>query len=542
MLSEDNRLLLEYFKSLLNDVKITQDIPSNLNNDKEFSNLKDTLKTIRNVITELGSGNLSYDIKGYGYVIGSLKNLQASLRSLTWKTKAIAAGDFSQNIHYLGEFSEAFNNMTKKIESSILEIKETQEHLEMIFNTIPDPTIITSFNGEYLIAYNQAFLEGAKFTNEELEGRSIKITDLYVDLEERKIFLDKLQKDGFIENFELHLYNKIREKKIGLISSRILNIKGVPHILSVIRDVTEKKIIEKKLLESEERHRLLADNAEDVIWTMDLQGNFTYISPSVQKLRGYTVEEVMAQSQEEVLCPGSLIYLRKGLERAIQSVQAGRPFQVFRGELEQPCKDGTTVWTETTVSGIYNEDERFIGMLGVTRDISDRKVMEEEILRLSITDKLTQSYNRLKLDETLEEQFDLSKQASIPFTILILDIDHFKRVNDTYGHQVGDRVLVELVSIFHKNVRANDIVGRWGGEEFLIVLPQTTLNVGVDLAEKIRSLVEENHFDSVGQVTISIGVSTYEKDLSPDSIVSRADTALYKAKESGRNRVEFYIN
>lgn len=539
MLSEDTQLLLKYLKSLLNDVKIAQDIPSNINNNEDFSNLNETIKTIRNATTELGSGNLSYDIKGSGYVVGSLKNLQASLRSLAWKTKAIASGDFSQSIHYLGEFSDAFNNMTKKIESSILEIREAQEHLEMVFNTIPDPTIITSFNGENLIAYNQAFLEATKFTEEELEGKSIKITDLYIDLEERKIFLNKLEKDGFIENFELHLYNKSREKKIGLISSRIINIKGDPHILSVIRDITEQKLIEKKLLESEERHRLLADNAEDVIWTMDLQGNFTYISPSVQKLRGYTVEEVMTQSQEEVLCPGSLIHLNKGLERAVQSVRDGLPFQVFRGELEQPCKDGSTVWTETTVSGIYSEDDRFMGMLGVTRDISDRKIMEEEILRLSITDKLTQSYNRLKLDEALEEQLNLSKKTSLPFVILILDIDHFKLVNDTYGHQVGDQVLVELVSILHENVRVDDIVGRWGGEEFLIIFPQTSLDIGFELADKLRNLVEEARFTSAGQVTISVGVSAYRKDLSSDSIVSRADAALYKAKESGRNRVEF---
>lgn len=98
---------------------------------------------------------------------------------------------------------------------------------------------------------------------------------------------------------------------------------------------------------------------------MDLTGRFTYISPSVEKLRGYTVEEVMAQSQEEVLCPGSLVQMHEGLARAINSVQNGLPFQVYRGELEQPCKDGTTVWTEATVSGIYSEDGRFVGMLGL---------------------------------------------------------------------------------------------------------------------------------------------------------------------------------
>ncbi|MBU4440228.1 MAG: diguanylate cyclase, partial [Firmicutes bacterium] len=410
---------------------------------------------------------------------------------------------------------------------------------EMVFNTIPDATIITNFEDGTLVAYNQAFIETTKFSVLELNRSPVTIIDLYLNIDERNMLLEKLKKDGYIENAEISFRGRSGEILTGLISSRLIFIKGVPHILSVIRDITQLKAIEKKLQESEELHRLLADNAADVIWTMNLDGKFSYISPSVKKLRGFSVEEVMAQSQEDVLCPGSLIYLQQGLERAIQAVQNNQPFQVFRGELEQPCKDGSTVWTEATVSGIYSEDGRFVGMLGVTRDISERKIMEEEILRLSITDKLTQSYNRLKLDETLEQQFERSKTEAIPFSIIILDIDHFKLVNDTYGHQVGDRVLIELVAVLTKNVRSDDIVGRWGGEEFLIILPETNLSDGLHVAEKLRGVVETYRFTTAGQVTISLGVSAYWDDLTPESIVSRADTALYQAKENGRNRVEF---
>lgn len=539
MISKDSRFLLDYLKALLNDPRIKVDIPTEMANDEEFLNLNKTVIAVREATVELGKGNLSYTIEGKGYVLGSLKALQSSLRNLTWKTKAIAAGDFSQSVHFLGDFSDSFNSMTKKLAASIQEIKEAQEHFEMVFNTIPDATIITDFEDGTLVAYNQAFIETTKFSAAELNEESIKIIDFYLDAKERKLLLDKLSCEGSIENAEISFYGKNGEKLIGLISSRLINIKGVPHILSVIRDITQLKVIEKKLQKSEELHRLLADNAADVIWTMNLDGKFTYISPSVKKLRGFSVEEVMAQAPEEVLCPGSLIHLQQGLERAIQSVQNNLPFQVFRGELEQPCKDGSTVWTEATVSGIYCEDGRFVGMLGVTRDISERKIMEEEILRLSITDKLTQSYNRLKLDETLDEQFERSKTKAIPFSIIILDIDHFKLVNDTYGHQVGDRVLIELVAVLTKNVRSDDTVGRWGGEEFLIILPETNLSDGIQVAEKLRNLVAKYQFTTAGQVTISLGVSACLDDLTPESIVSRADTALYQAKENGRNRVEF---
>lgn len=123
--------------------------------------------------------------------------------------------------------------------------------------------------------------------------------------------------------------------------------------------------------------------------------------------------------------------------------------------------------------------------------------------------------------------------------IIILDIDHFKLVNDTYGHQVGDRVPVELVTILHNHVRDGDVVGRWGGEEFLIILPNTTLAEATVLAERLRQAVANYAFSTAGRVTIRTpGVSAFATDNSPESIVSRADTALYLAKEKGRNRVE----
>jgi len=538
MISKDASSILEYFKAALNDLRVEAVPPENICSDDTFLEVDQTIKTIRAASAELGNGNLSHDIKGKGYVVGAIKNLQASLRNLTWITKTIASGDFSQRVHFLGDFSDAFNRMAGKLESSIRELEEARSHFEMVFQAIPDATIITKIDDGTLMAYNRAFMEATKFTDEDLTVGSFNICDLYSDHSQRESFIKKLETDGFVENLEFSFYGKDNEEHIGLISSKKIFIDSIPHTLSVIRDITELKAIEAKLQQSEERHRLLADNAADVIWTMDLEGRFTYISPSVEKLRGYTVEEVMTQSQEEVLCLGSLIQMHEGLARAIESVEKNLPFQVFRGELEQPCKDGSTVWTEATVSGIYSEDGRFIGMLGVSRDISERKLMEKEIRRLSITDKLTQSFNRLKLDETLEQQFEWSKTSLSPFAIIILDVDHFKLVNDTYGHQVGDRVLIELVAVLNENVRNRDVVGRWGGEEFLIILPDTHVTEAVELAEHLRKAVEKYPFTTAGRVTISLGVSAFKTDSSPETIVSQADTALYQAKENGRNRVE----
>ncbi|HEY5556755.1 diguanylate cyclase [Acetobacterium sp.] len=540
MIDENEQELLKYLKALVFDVKIKEEIPEKFKENGDFSELDEMIRTIRTSANELGVGNLSYEIKGKGYVLGSLKSLQASLRNLTWKTQAIAAGDFSQSVHFLGEFSDAFNSMTRKLESSIQEINEAREHFELVFETIPDATIITGIDEGNLLAFNKAFLDITQYTEQEIIDQKINIFNLYVSQEQRALLLDKLKKDGFSQNLEIAFQNKNKEKIIGLVSSRIINVEGKDHILSVIRDITPLKEIEQKLRESEERHRLLADNAADVIWTMDLYGQRTYVSPSVEKLRGYSSEEVKKQTFEELLCPDSLIIMQNGLMLASEKVGSERALNTFRGEFEQPCKDGSTVWVETTVSGIYNEEGNFIGMLGVDRDIAERKKMEEEIRRLSITDKLTQSYNRLKTDDTLEKELERSNRTKIPFSVILLDIDHFKSVNDTFGHQVGDTVLVELADILKNNVRSIDIVGRWGGEEFLIILPETDKNGAMLKAEKLRTLIDKNNFTKAGKITASFGVSAYDGDTSPENIVSRADAALYQAKENGRNRVEFF--
>ena len=157
------------------------------------------------------------------------------------------------------------------------------------------------------------------------------------------------------------------------------DVETVRLIADAVWRIVRQRRAETALHESEQRHRLLADNASDVIWTMDLKGRFTYVSPSVEKLRGFTSAEVMQQTLAQTLCPSSIPVATEALGKSMAAMAAGLPFIGFRGELEQPCKDGSTVWTEISTNGIRNEHGEFIGIVGVSRNIAERKVQQQQL-------------------------------------------------------------------------------------------------------------------------------------------------------------------
>lgn len=194
------------------------------------------------------------------------------------------------------------------------------------------------------------------------------------------------------------------------------------------------------------------------------------------------------------------------------------------------------------------EDMQFINRIKLYKElISKTKELEEKnkelekknllLEELSITDNLTKLYNRNRLNQTLVSEFNRASRYPYSFGLMMVDIDYFKKVNDVYGHQVGDKVLKEIAEVLKTHTRKTDIVGRWGGEEFLIICSETDLEGILSLAEKIRSEIASYSFSCKEQKTASIGVSIYKQGDEDKELIKRADDALYQAKESGRNRV-----
>jgi len=385
-------------------------------------------------------------------------------------------------------------------------------------------------------------------------GRWRHIADTYADI-------GLLPRDFALDGFLYAVDSRSDRNWLYLVGALLVAISAVTvHTLRtnrrLARTLAEKRVVHQALRESEERHRLLGDNASDVIWTMDLDGHFTYVSPSVEKLRGYTSAEVMKQSLHEALTPESAAIAMEGLGRCIAAIKAGLPVPEFRGELEQPCRDGTSVWTEVTTTDMRNSNGEFIGILGVTRDISERKRMEDQVYRLAFHDPLTNLPNRRLLNDRLGQTMAASKRSGHYGAVMFLDLDNFKPLNDTHGHEVGDLLLVEVAARLQGCVREMDTVARFGGDEFVVMISELQIDRSESIAqarlvaEKIRLALAEPYLLTVKRsddaativehhCTTSIGLTLFlGREVSQDELLKNADMAMYSAKEAGRNSVQ----
>lgn len=162
----------------------------------------------------------------------------------------------------------------------------------------------------------------------------------------------------------------------------------------------------------------------------------------------------------------------------------------------------------------------------------------EELRELATIDSLTSIYNRMTIDEILDAEINRAHRYASPMCVLFIDIDYFKNINDTYGHVQGDKVLIKVAQLLKRNIRSTDSMGRWGGEEFVIITPEIELIDAHKMAKKLNRLIADYGFQQDSEVTISIGIAELGKDDIKETIINRADKALYKAKENGRNRVE----
>jgi diguanylate cyclase (GGDEF)-like protein/PAS domain S-box-containing protein len=300
------------------------------------------------------------------------------------------------------------------------------------------------------------------------------------------------------------------------------------------RDVTAQQAAQAELQASKDELKAIFDHLPDVFYRTDMNGIVTKASPSCLKFLGYTPEEMIGTPLADYY------YTPEERKKVVQAIIDGNG-EATQVEAALKRKDGTVIWVSTSAYTHSVPDGTPICIEGIARDISDRKQLEDELIALSRTDGLTGAYNRGHFMEKSKDVITLMRRYQLSASIIMMDLDYFKTINDQYGHHGGDIALQAFAGICQQEIRESDIFGRLGGEEFALMLPETPIEQARKLAERIRIATEVLRIpidDEEMSMTVSIGfakVGTDENALS--TALRKADRALYKAKEEGRNKV-----
>ncbi|WP_018862390.1 sensor domain-containing diguanylate cyclase [Thioalkalivibrio sp. ALJ3] len=302
---------------------------------------------------------------------------------------------------------------------------------------------------------------------------------------------------------------------------------GMPErMVGTVQDITEQHHLEQE-------QRLLAATFEtsQAIFITDVAGTIQRVNATFTRLTGYTEEEAVG-ANPRILNSGRQD--RDFYEAMFRTV---RETGYWEGDIWNRRKDGEIFPLHEIITAIRDDRGEVEYYVAMFHDITRQKELEAALEHQAFYDPLTDAANRGYFETLLEQEARRAQRYEHPCSLLLLDIDHFKRVNDTFGHEVGDEVLHRLVQVMTSRLRETDTLGRWGGEEFVVLLPGTEAERAHHVAEQLREQVAGTPFPRVGSITISLGVSEYRLGEPIKDWIKRADDAMYAAKKGGRNRV-----
>jgi diguanylate cyclase (GGDEF)-like protein/PAS domain S-box-containing protein len=307
------------------------------------------------------------------------------------------------------------------------------------------------------------------------------------------------------------------------------------YIYAAARDITDRINYELELNKLAERLTLATGSAGIGIWDWDIANDELIWDHQMYKLYGMVEDSSINvyKSWQKAVHPEDRDYIESLFAEGMKGLS------LFTANFRVVWPGGELHYLEAHALVIRDKNERAVRVTGVSRDVTENKKMEEQLLILSTTDPLTMAYNRRYLLHMLNSEISRAVRYNAVFSLIMFDIDHFKNVNDTYGHDAGDEVLKSIVTMMQKRIRKNDILARWGGEEFMILLSGTNLvNAGI-FADKLINEVRDLVFERSGKITASFGVAEYIMNETQDSFLKRVDEMVYKAKSEGRNCVRY---
>lgn len=329
--------------------------------------------------------------------------------------------------------------------------------------------------------------------------------------------------------------HKEEKRSLELDLSTISRDQELQGYILTLRDVTERDKLHQAVTNSEKRLRLLANNMSDLICLHELDGKFLYLTPSSQSVLGYHPDELTNTSPFDLMHPDDVSFVRKQLKGFL----SGETLKQFRYRMRQ--RTGEYVWLETFAQAIHDDENLMV--VSSSRDITENRRMQEQILEGALLyDALTNLPNRMLFLDRLQQALKRSERSGEDFAVMFLDLDRFKTVNDTLGHNAGDQLLIETAKRIQSCVRAQDTVSRFGGDEFAVLLEGLSESAASQLAERIQKTLQLPLKIDAHEVfsSASIGITSSHDITDPEQLLRNADLAMYQAKASGKAKATLF--
>jgi len=382
-----------------------------------------------------------------------------------------------------------------------------------------------------IVYANRAFMELSGYGMEEL--REMTIWDFVAPEVEKKI--KALAMRRLVGEHFSHLHDDLlfttRDNgvKIVRVLTQTITYNDAYAGLVTITDITD-------LTEAKQQLDLLAqvvEQTDDLIKITDREGRITYVNDSLVAHSGYTRKELMGKTPA-VFASGR--HDRSFYDTLWATILSGR---TFRHTVVNRKKDGRIFYEEETITPIFDKEHKVSYFVATGKDVTVRMEMEQELIKRATIDMLTNIYNREEANQHLGRAIENVKRYQNNIGLLMIDLDHFKAVNDEYGHEAGDEVLQAFSRIISMHIRESDIFARWGGEEFVVITSYADEEALRGFAEKLRNVVKTFEFPHVGSLSISIGLTSVRPGDTRRTLLKRADEALYLSKAEGRDRVRY---
>lgn len=400
---------------------------------------------------------------------------------------------------------------------------------------------ITDTDG-YIVYVNPEFCKVSGYGKDELLGRTPSILKSGL-MDER--YYQKLWQTILAGNiWSEEVINRRKDGSLYHALQTIAPITGedarIEGYVAIQSDISAQKELERQLSLSESRYRSILDSMREGVVLYDAKGRILTANPSAERILGYDSASLHSRTAHDPIWKAihedGTVYnpddfpLQQVLHKQVSIDDA------VMG-LRQP--DASVTWLNINARPVLDDEGRLQFVITTFADITERKLREDAIRQAAENDFLTGLKNRYAMNIILRSAFFAAERYKDALSLIFLDIDNFKRVNDTWGHEIGDLVLKRTARVLQESLRGSDVASRWGGEEFIIMCPKADTAAAARLAERLRKAVADCRVDPVGGITISLGVASLSPGDDMDSLLVRADTNLYKAKKAGRNRVCF---